>query len=423
MAPMAAPNDSPAERGLGGRTWAIAGVLAAAMLAYLFVFAAERSHGRAVIKGDAHYVYLAGRSLAFDGDVDLTHEYARFGDHWKLGEDPAADGWRLPVRELGPSLLMVPGLRLHRAIDAAPYRAPSYAVALAAMSIGLTFAGCAACLHALRRRGMVVMSAARRDALALAATLGFVVPYYCMASPGYAHAPDAAAVAWTTAALLAGSRPIVVGLALATSLLMRLQNALWVGFPLTLWLVGPRRPGAWRGAALTLAVAGLGLLPQLYMNVAHPGSQRGAIRWGLDFFDRRGLAGDLGTVLFGVHGFWTWTPIAALATAGLLLGLRGGRTRGVATGALALLAALTLLFAMARDPDGGFAFGARRHAGYTAFIAIGLALLFAAIEERVKSPRGRRIAVVAAAALIFALVAYNLVWTELAARRMVRLMP
>jgi hypothetical protein len=216
---------------------------------------------------------------------------------------------------------------------------------------------------------------------------------------------------------------MVVGLGLAASLLMRLQNALWVLLPLTLWLVGPRRPGAWRRAAATLAVAGLGLLPQLYMNLAHPGSQRGAIRWGLEFFDRRGLAGDLGTVLFGIHGLWTWTPIAALATAGLVLGLRSGRTRGVATGALVLLAALTLLFAMARDPDGGFAFGARRHAGYTAFIAIGLALLFAAIDDLTKSPRARRIAIIAAAALVAALVVYNLAWTELAARRLVRLMP
>lgn len=422
MAPMSAPTDPPA-RGLGGRTWAIAGLLAGLMLVYLFAVASQRASGRAVIKGDAHYVYLAGRSLAYDGDVDLTNEYARFGDHWKLGEDPAADGWRLPVRELGPSLLMVPGLRLHRAIEAKPYLAPSYAVALAAMSIGLTFAGCAACLHALRRRGIVAMSAGRRDALALAATLGFVVPYYCMVSPGYAHAPDAAAVAWTTAAMLAGAGPVRVGLALAAALLMRLQNALWVVVPLSLWLVGPRRPGAWRRAAITLAVAGLGLVPQLYMNLAHPGSQRGAIRWGLDFFDRRGLVGDLGTVLFGIHGLWTWTPIAALATAGLLLGLRDGRTRGVATGALGLLAALTLLFAMARDPDGGFAFGARRHAGYTAFMAIGLAILFAAIEDRVRSPRARRLAVVAVGALVGALVVYNLAWTELAARRLVRLMP
>lgn len=411
--------------GLGRRTWWCAAALAVAALVYTFTVAHTRDRGRMVIAGDAHYIYMAGRSVAFDGDLDLSNQLRGFGDRWKLGQDPTADGWRLPVRELGPSLLMVPGLRLHRALGLHPFWEPSFAVALAAMSIGLTFAGCAACLHALRRRGVLAMSTARRDLLALTATLGFVVPYYAVANVGYPHAPDAAAVAWLTAFALGRAGPVAIGLGLAAALLMRLQNALWLLLPLSLWLVDARRPDslrpALRAAVLALTISALGVAPQVYMNLAHPGSQRGAIRWGLDFFDRDNLASDIFTVLGGVHGLWTWTPIATVATAGLVLGLRRPASRGVATGALAVLAALTLLFACARDPAGGFAFGARRHAGCTALLAVGLGLLVDAFDLWRPSARARRIIGVGLAALLVGLVVYNLVLTELAARHIIGL--
>ncbi|MDC0667342.1 hypothetical protein [Nannocystis radixulma] len=414
-----------AAAGLGRRTWLIAGVLAVAALAYTFAVEAPRHRGRSAIAGDAYYIYLAGRSLAFDGDIDLSNQLRGFGDRWKLGQDPAQDGWRLPVRELGPSLLMVPGLRVHRALDVHPFWDPCFAAALAAMSIGLTFAGCAASVQALQRRGLVALSAGRRDLVALAATLGFVVPYYALVSTGYAHAPDAAAVAWLTAFALRGAGPLAVGLGLAAALLMRLQNALWLLLPAAWWVVEHRRagtsPSRYRDAVAVLAVSVLGVLPQLYMNVAHPGSQRGAIRWDLDFFDLQHLGRDLGLVLFGGHGLLSWTPIAAVALVGLVLGLTRPASRGVALGALAVIGALTLLFACARDPGGGSAFGARRHAGCTVFVAIGLAMLSDWLARRTAGTRAQRLVAVGFAALLLGLVAYNLGLVEAAARGLVKL--
>lgn len=431
-------NDTPAHAREGGRreslapalgrgTWAIAAALALLALAYTFAFSATRHGGLTGVRGDAHYIYQAARSIAEDGDIDLTNQYEASHDRWKLGRDPAADGTRLPVRELGPSLLMVPGLLVHHA-GAFPERLrASFAVSLAAISIALTFAGIAASIAALARRVAHPIAAARRDALALAATLGFVVPFYALGTAGYAHAPDAAACAWLVYLAIAAAPPILFGLGVALALLMRLQNALWlVLVPLLLPPVGvaptgPRRRALARAGALATAAALLGLAPQLYMNLAHPGSKRGAIRWDLDFFDLHHLGRDLTEVLVGVHGLLTWTPLALFACVGLLLGLADRRARPVAAGLVAVVALLTLLFACARDPNGGYAFGARRHAGVTVALGVGLALLDAALA-RLPDRLGRWAPRVFAA-LALLLVAANLAHAELALRGEVKLAP
>ena len=404
---------------LGRATWAIAALLSLLALVYTFSVASGRHGGLTAVRGDAHYIYVAALSLVDDADLDLTNQYRQTHDRWKLGRDPAADGTRLPVRELGPSFLMVPGLAVHRVLGADPALRASFAVALAAASLGLTFAGVAASIAALARRRGRDLPAWRRDLLALAATLGFVVPYYALGTAGYAHAPDAAACAWLTYLALAGAPPGRLGLAVAVALLMRLQNALWLVLAPLLAPPGHRR--ALVAGVTAAGVALLGLAPQLYLSFAHPGSKRGAIRWSVDFFDLDHLGRDLGVVLVGVHGLFTWTPVAALAALGLALGLRDPRARRPAAGLLLVLAALTLLFACARDPDGGYAFGARRHAGVTAALGVGLALLDAALADL--AGRAGRWAPRALAAALAALVAYNLALTELALAGQLKLSP
>lgn len=409
-----------AQRGLGRATWVVAAALSLLACAYTLTVSSGRHKGNAAVRGDAHYIYVAARSVAEDLDLDLTNQYRVMSDRWGLGRDVADDGTRLPVREVGPSLLMVPGLWLHRALRLGPEWQASFAVLLAAAAIGLTFAGTAAALEALRARGLLALSRARRDGLALAATLGFVVPFYTIGTAGYAHAPDAAACAWLLALICRGARPFACGLALAAALLMRLQNGLWVLVPALAWLLGPRpRPPPLRGALITLALGALGLAQQAYAALAHPGSKRGAIRWGLDFFDLDHLGRDLRQVLVGVHGLWTWTPIALLATVGLAMGATRRDTRPLALALLALLAALTFLFACALDPDGGHAFGARRHAGMSAVLALGLAFL--AVQLRAL-PRGR-LWTRAADLLLVGLVGYNLYLSELAATGALGLSP
>lgn len=145
------------------------------------------------------------------------------------------------------------------------------------------------------------------------------------------------------------------------------------------------------------AVGALGLLPQVWLGLMHPGSDRGAIGWTLAFFNLDDYAIDLLRVLFGVHGLLTWTPIVALALIGL--GLDDKRRAP----AFAVLVGLWLLLASVRDVDGGDAFGARRWAGMVGLLALGLGRLFVDVR--------RRRALTGAVAL---LVAINLTITGLA---------
>jgi hypothetical protein len=346
--------------------------LALALLGPLVVFgfSGRVADGRLLVSGDAHYVWLAARSLAFDGDLDLGNQYLALGDRWGLGRSPAADGWRFPPREIGPSLLMVPGLWLHHTLGLPRALETSFAVLPASLAVGAVFWQCEGIVAALPGTRRVAPRAA-----ALAAALAFVVPYYAMGPVGYAHAPDAVVCAGLCSALIRGSSPRVIGGWLALSVLFRLQNFLWLAWPL-LGSVG--RPRAFRTAVpALLVVAGLGtlgLVPQAWLAVAHPGSESGAIRWGADFFDLDGWWRDVGVVLAGGHGLLTFTPIAALAVGGLVAGVRAPEARSVALPALAILAAMVALVATVRDPGGGWAFGARRFAGCAALVAIGVAL-------------------------------------------------
>jgi hypothetical protein len=326
------------------------------------------------VAGDAHYVLATARSLAFDGDLDLTNQYQVMGDRWGLGRDPALDGWRLPPREIGAALVMVPGLLLHHTLGIDAAWQPTFAGLLTAASLAGLWLGCLACLEALDDR----LGRARdrsRGWLAAVIVLASVVPYYAIGRSGYTHAPDALACAWLTWGLLARRGPVLVGALLACTVLIRMQNLLWLIWPVVELVAAPseqRRSELGRVAGIA-TIGLLGLLPQAWLALAHPGSVHGAIRWAIGFFDVREFGGDLLRVLFGVHGLVRWTPIAALALVGLAWA-EPSRAR-VARPALVVIAGMVLLCASVRDVDGGDAFGARRLAGIVALLAIGLASL------------------------------------------------
>ena len=105
---------------------ALAGLLAAMGVVLMWTWARQFGGGNLPVAGDAFYTFAAARSLAWDGDIDLTNQLMVLGDRWGLGQAPAADGVRLPVRELGPALLMVPGLGVHALLHASPAAAPQY---------------------------------------------------------------------------------------------------------------------------------------------------------------------------------------------------------------------------------------------------------------------------------------------------------
>jgi hypothetical protein len=337
-----------------------------AMLAIAAILGPEH-----LVAGDGHYVFAAGRSLAYDGDLDLTNQYRSMGDRWGLGRDPTGDGWRLPPREIGPSLVMIPGLWLHLLLGASPRWEPAFACLGAAASLGLCWLGCVRTIEAATPE----LSSGRVEALGLVAVFGFVVPFYAVGSSGYPHAVDAAICAWLVHALVSRKPALVIGILLACAVLARMQNALWLLWPL--WLLArSRNPDELRRAVVIAAVGALGMLPQLWLGLAHPGSERGAIGWTLAFFNLDDYPRDLLRVLFGIHGLVRWTPIAALA----LLGI--GLDREHRWPAFAVLIGLWLLLASVRDVDGGDAFGARRLAGIVGLLALGLGRLTVQVPWR-----------------------------------------
>lgn len=365
---------------------------------------------RSIVAGDAHYVLAAARSLAYDGDLDLTNQYRIMGDRWGLGRDPTTDGWRLPARELGASILMLPGLWLHHLLRLPAHWEAACACALGAASLGPCWLGCVRAIEAARgRMEPDGAGSLRDDLLAGAAVLGFVVPYYAIGSPGYSHAADAAICAWLCWALIDRRGPVLIGVLLACAVLTRMQNLLWLLWPaceLVLRRSEPRRRDLVVGLLTIVAIGLLGLAPQLWLGLAHPGSVRGSLGWTWGFFDLDDLAADLARVLVGVHGLLRWTPIAALALLGLLLRGRAGERTNL--GPLAVLVAMWLLLATVRDVDGGDAFGARRMAGLVGVLALGLAQLWAWLDAR---PR-RRVLVPALAVTLALAVAANLARTQ-----------
>jgi hypothetical protein len=361
-------------------------------LAIVLAVTSRLGDGSYAVAGDAHYVYLAARSLAYDGDLDLDNQLRALGDPWGLGRDPAADGWRLPPREIAPSLLMVPGLWLAHALGLREAWAPTSAVALASLSLGLLFWLVERILA--RASGL---PARDRIAVALVTALGLCVPYYAVGRAGYAHAPDAVVGAALALALCRRAPAFEVGLWLAAAVLFRLQNFLWLAWPaVELLRAAPLdRAHDLRRLGTIGALSLLGLAPQALLALRHPGSEQGPIRWGLDFFDLDGYPLDVLRVLAGTHGLVSWTPLAALALVGLVAAARADR-RSPAGPALAVLAAQVLLVAAARDPDAGWAFGARRLAGCTAVLGLGLGLWRFAVRAR---PRLRRASAVLAVVL------------------------
>jgi hypothetical protein len=362
---------------------------------------------RSVVAGDAHYVLAAARSLAYDGDLDLTNQYLVMGDRWGLGRDPAADGWRLPARELGASILMVPGLWLHHLLRLPAHWEAACACALGAASLGMCWLGCARALEV--SRGSVSLHG---DLLAGAAVLGFVVPYYAIGTPGYSHAPDAAICAWLCWALLDRRGPALVGVLLACAVLTRMQNVLWLLWPACELALRRDESGQRDSVVRLLTIFAIGLLgfaPQLGLGLAHPGSDRGSLGWTWGFFDLDDLAADLGRVIVGVHGLVRWTPIAGLALLGLLLRDReADRGSKINLGPIAVLVGMWLLFATVRDVDGGDAFGARRMAGLVGVLALGLARLWTRLDAH---PRRRALLPSFVVALALA-VTVNLVRTQ-----------
>lgn len=112
----------------------------------------------------------------------------------------------------------------------------------------------------------------------------------------------------------------------------------------------------------------------------------------------------LGQVLFSSdHGIFSWTPILLLASVGILFLLRRDRQLGAGL----VLSSLAFYFLIATYPDwdGISSFGNRFFVSLTPIFVLGLAALFSAWENALRS---RRAAISSAVALVALLIAWNL---------------
>lgn len=386
---------SPARRqSLPGLDKLIALALCVVGLLVVTCVTSQVREGRWAVAGDAHYVFAAARSVAYDGDLDLQNQLTVMGDRYRHGERAAADGFVPPPRELGPSLVMVPGLWLHHLVRAPEALEPAFAAVVPSLSMGLSYL----LVLIVLGHSMPTTDPRARRGVALVAVLGGVLPFYAVVSSGYPHAADAVVGGVLALVLIRDPslrRPALAGVALAAAVLVRLQNALWLAWPIAQLLLDARsltpqaRRQRGRAVAIVAAIGALGSAPLFVLDALHPGSPGGAIRWGLDFFDPTAAVVGTATVLWGVHGLWSWTPLMLVGSLGL--GLRREHVP-----ALAVLVSMIGLMAITADPEGGFAFGARRLCGLTALIGIGLGAVVSKLRESWGHvPHGFRIAAAA----------------------------
>lgn len=279
------------------------------------------------IGGDGVMYFVYTRSLAMDGDLDFTNEYAHFGllERGDLSM-PTDTGLRRSIFAVGPGLMALPffaaghGVALLLAALGQPVTLEGYAPPYTnAVALGGLLYGFLALLlvHAVLRRHF-------RAGTALGATLllwGTTFLYwYMVQQPAMSHAPSACLAAlviylWDRARAnrtLPGY--LLFGLVLGFSMCVRWQNGVLLLLPALDLLGGLRQRGRAAlqlvpAAALLALGVGLGALPQLWAWKTIYGEW--LLRYpphGADFL-RLDHPFVLETLFSSRHGLLSWTPI------------------------------------------------------------------------------------------------------------------
>jgi hypothetical protein len=351
-----------------------------------------------------YFSYL--RSLWFDRDVSFENEYRYFYDH-QIAQ--SADfhetflvrrteaGRRINFATMGSAILWAPfygvadlGTRVMRALGS---EAPADGFSkpyVAAVAYGSAFYGFAAVLLGIAAARRVVRGGAMFAGVAV--WLGTPLFFYMYVAPPFSHACSAFAVAlfvtiWLHVRNTWSIRgAIALGLSGALVAMVREQDLFFVAGPavdFVLTASGTREAAAIRQRVITAAAGaaafGIGLLPQLAAYNAlngHPGPSSLVTR---KMFWHSPHA--LKVLLSPEHGFLVWTPLAALAIAGLvMLTLRSWRKgedrpdRRRIAACMLLMAGLQVYVSGAVDSwSVAGAFGHRRFVAVTVLLVVGLA--------------------------------------------------
>ena len=385
-----------------GRCIAAVGLLFAAAYALSLVLI-PKPGGRMLI-GDALHHYVQLRSAVFDRDLQFQNEYIRmYGierpdpeTRW-IFVDLTETGHVRNVMPVGPAFLWAPAF-LAVAIGVwfanlfgAAYPLDGYGRLFQATA-GLSGAAAAAAGVWLTLRTCRELFSVRWSAWAsLTLWLASSAVYYSVISPTYSHAASLLATSafWyafvRTRERPAPGRYVSLGALAGLAALMRWQDAVLVLVIAVdlLWRLRQRVPLArelmW-GAAAAVAAAVV-FSPQTLVWQTLYGRFL-AIPQGSNFM--RWTEPALLAVLFSTwRGLFTWTPVVAVAVAGLVPLFR--RDRLVAVAALSFFVVSWYVNAAVADWWAGEAFGSRRFISCFAVFALGLAALLDRWSPRLRT--------------------------------------
>ena len=336
---------------------------------------------------------MFARSLAYDGDVDFTNDYALCGDPFDIG-------WITPAHRpanffyFGPALLWTPLVWvLKHFVHGAPNVAggcvgpiPAIVLVMSSFVGGVTVLVTSAMLRRITTPRLAALTT-------LVATLGGLLLYYTAMSASYSHAYDAMFVAlylWMLVRIREDGarrwRVAAAGILLGLAILQRSSNAIffWVAplaFMRTLSLREALR------VATPVSILGLlgfafGIVPTAWINHAvygrfslyahgphflHPGHAHPLLL----IFDQRG-------------GLFAWAPIFWLAVPGVVLLARRRDVRWLVVPLIVCGAFELFLSSAALDWQ-----GARRLTNLTPLFALAMAPVFEKVARFVSASPGR----------------------------------
>lgn len=359
-----------------------------------------KPNGR-VVSGDALHHYVQLRSAVFDRDLHFRNEYVRLydlrggehGSEWVF--EDTATGHVRNLMPVGPAIVWTPLFVLTASavwladLFGASYPLDGYG-RLFQVTAGVSGIAAASLGMWLSYAAAARLFSARASIWALLAMwLASSAIYYSLISPTYSHAASilTSSTFWLAWIVMRPGprRYAALGALAGASALMRWQDAILLA-PVALDLIFAVRGGrigivgAVRYGILTLVCAAAAFAPQMFVWTALYGRPL-AMPQGADFM--RWTEPALASVLFSdFHGLFTWTPIAAIAVAGLVPLWK--REPVLAAGAALFLGLSWYVNAAVVDWWAGEAFGARRFLSCFPVMTLGLA----AIAERFKASLG-----------------------------------
>jgi hypothetical protein len=342
-----------------------------------------------------YYSWL--RSAVIDGDLDTTDEYVHYEQDKLDIIFPGPIGYNRNPYAVGSAILWSPfylAAHLTSAVLGLPTDgyAPPYVFA----------AGISSAIYALIGLWLIYRIAADLfgSRVAAWATVGvwWSTPllFYMYSHPIMSHANDAFANAlfvyvwWHTRPARSDRGRLLLGAALGLAALVRTQNALLVALPLAETIVDWRaarriHPRSWlRSVALFVFAALIVFSPQLIAwqqtyGTVFPGNPYAVYGDTLDFASPH----FFDVLLSSARGLFVWSPIVALAIAGLLLQLwRVERTLGFAL-ALGWLAQVYLVGSWSAW-SAAASFGQRFMINGTPVYILGLAAWLARLQQRIE---------------------------------------